>query len=152
MFYKIFESNIIDIDKIGQHRISYDNFSEIYLQTSINHAMNYIEHKANLINLNYLTLCKTDYVIIDNPIFGNRNIDSKYKSLLLKNMFNINEKMLLMDNLEFPIMIYDNIDDYEYELIVPHHLFNSKNIMIEVIKIFNIKKKTIGDIIYKYVI
>jgi hypothetical protein len=143
----------MDINEIGKHRISYEDFSGIYLQTSIKHAMNYIEHKANLSDTLFLALCKinvkTDYVIIDNPIFADGSIDSKHKSSLLKNMFSITEKSLLMDNLEFPIMIYDTVDDYE--LIVPHHLFNSKNIEIEIMKIYNIKEKKIGNVIYKYV-
>jgi len=153
MFYKIFSGVDIDADKIGKYRMSYDDFSGIYLQTSIAHANNYIEHKANLDVLETkLCLCEIDvklsYITVDDKLFGDSRIDSKYKANILKKMFDISPDKLLMDELKHPIMIYDADD---YELIIPHHLFNKQNICIRVINVFDIKEKKIGDILYRYV-
>jgi hypothetical protein len=145
IYYKIVESKdkFFDLDYIGRRTTNQD-WSSIYLQTTISHALNYLEHKAYLTQNKYLLLIELqtnlDSIIINDPIFGSNEIDGDSKSKILKEKFNISSDLLLMDNMKNPLLLLDNSD--EYELIVPHYLFNKDNFNINILKLYEVNSKT----------
>lgn len=142
IYYKIIESEFgyFDIKEIGKRTTNAD-WSAIYLQTSIEHALNYLEHKAYLTNYHKLLLIELttnlDCLKISDPIFGIGNITGEEKSNLLKKQFNISNDLLLMDNVQKPLLLLDN--DCQYELVVPHYLFNESNFKIKILRTYLIK-------------
>jgi hypothetical protein len=142
IFYKVIESvdKDFDIELVGK-RTTNTGWSGIYLQTSISHALNYLEHKAYLTKHKYLLLVemKTELkcIKIEDKIYGMTNISGEEKSLKLKQMFGINENLLLMDNMNNPLLLLDN--EEEYELVVPHKLFNNDNFIFNILKKYSIE-------------
>lgn len=142
VYYKIVDSADckFDLEHVTK-RTTNSDWSAIYLQTSISHALNYLEHKAYQTEYNYLLLVKfstrLENIVIHDKIFGNPNISGNEKATLLKEQFNMSSDLLLMDNLNKPLLLLDN--DAEYELIVPHHLLTNSNFQIEILKIYSIK-------------
>lgn len=159
-FYKIIDFKYLTnneqnlFDSINNDRKSYVDFSALYLQTSYKNAMNYIEHKANISESNTLVMVKFNlkptlkYIKITDSYYGKPHINSDMKALKLKQHFNLSEHSLLMDSLNNPLMILEN--DLDYEIIIPHHLFNNEYLEYKIIKYFNLKIKTINNIVYKY--
>lgn len=159
-FYKIIDFKYVNneyqslFDTINNDRKSYVDFNGLYLQTSYENAMNYIEHKANMSESNILVMIEFNlkpplkYIKLTDSYYGKHYINSHMKANKLKQYFNLTENSLLMDSLNNPIMILENETDYE--LIIPHHLFNDVYLEYKIIEYFNLKSKKIGEFIYKY--
>jgi hypothetical protein len=133
VFYKIIDGDTFDFDISGKRISEPCDWSAIYLQTSYERAMCYLSHKAYLSKSNKLIMVKftllTDYHIFDNPIMGQSDIDCTTKATILKHHFGITS--MLMDSLDKPLLIFD--DPTNYELVVPHHLWNSNTFTAEII-------------------
>jgi hypothetical protein len=162
-FYKVIDSYYVkdnlelNFKSINDDRNSIEDFSGIYLQTSIDNAKNYLEHKANISKSDYLYLIEfiplnLEISKFNDKIFGDGNISFLIKSTILKSKFNINTSDKLLDNLNCLLMILENEKDYE--VIVPHHLFIENNFKVNIIEKFHIKTKYIiydgNTIEYKY--
>ena len=111
-FYKIIDSIYIEneneheelnFNMINDDRITFEDFSGIYFQTSFENALNYLEHKAEISKSKYLYMIKfttnCDIKKIDNKIYGNNLISSESKCIMLKKELNINNQNLLIDSL-----------------------------------------------------
>lgn len=148
-YYKIVESSDkhFSFDFVAK-RTTHHDWSAMYLQTSIEHALNYLTHKAYLTKTNYLLLVELqttlNYIRIDDPLFGSSVITGDSKSKLLKDKFKIDDNLLLMDNMTNPLLLLDTLCDYE--LIVPHYLFNTRNFKITLLKTYKVNSKTIANV------
>lgn len=157
-YYKIIDSSHLNVDTesvdtiqaIGKRTTNTD-WSAIYLQTTIEHALNYLEHKAYQTSHKYLLLIKfsTDLtnILVEDNIFANGQISGEEKAKILKKQFGLCDELLLMDNISKPLMLLDN--DSEYELIVPHHLFNKENFKMEILKTYIIQTTEKFGMIFK---
>lgn len=69
-YYKIVESTDCNFDiELISKRTTNSNWSAIYLQTTIEHALNYLEHKAYQTNNKLDT--ELNHIFIEDKIFGN---------------------------------------------------------------------------------
>lgn len=133
-----------------------DNFSAVYLQTSYEHALCYLEHKANLSTTGHLIMVQfellTDYYKVNDEIIGRHDISSNAKAKYLKQALHIDNNELLTKSLDKPLMVLDNPDNYE--VIIPHHLWNGNTVNSKVIERYIVKSKCIdgSHIAYKYAI
>lgn len=145
-FYKVVDSNF-NINELPYK--SESDFSGLYLQTSEEHALCYLEHRAELAVTDTIYLAKftllTDYYKIDDELFGRPDIPAAEKAKILKLQFNIPDEKFLIESLDKPIMMLDNPNDYE--LIIPHHLKHV--VRMNIMRSFNIKIKNICGTIFK---
>lgn len=160
-YYKVIwmENNddYINFDTIGK-RTTFTDWSAIYLQTTIDHALNYLEHKTYLHKKGYLFLVefilKIDKIHILDDIFGKSDVSANDKSIYLKKFMTdnykdyIGDEMYLMDSITKPILILDN--PTEYELIVPHNLFNDTNFDYNILKKYIIMEKHLYNDLFIY--
>lgn len=133
--YKIFPFKTYDFAPIP--RGPPNDWSAIYFQFSIEHALGYATDKKPdegiicLARLKLRTDSKLPIHIIKDPEFGQLNLTGAEKATLLKQKLNIPSDQKLMDAVNGLVILYDNNEDYE--LIVSHNVLNNHNFNSEIL-------------------
>ena len=153
-YYKIVEK--CDFNSIGK-RTTNSDFSGIYLQSSVKHAKNYLEHKANMTTRNKLLLVEftvsSNIYELNDKIIGDYNMPSDEKANIIRKLLNDKYNLIipyennLIDSLDKPLKILDTLCDYE--LVVPHHLLNKDNFSMCMIEKIMLKEIKILNTVYK---
>lgn len=137
VFFKVVEGPDFSFEQAGRRRFDSlgcplaTDWSGIYLQLTIPHALAYLSHKAELSKSRVLLLVKFAFRaghdqpvhLLTDPTFGQGHVPGAEKAKLAKKQLGLHDDQLLMDSLKQPLMLLDNPDDFE--LIVPHALFSN---------------------------
>lgn len=124
IFYKLIDSASFSFElfhnKINPKQIS--DWSAFYFQLSIRHASD----KLCLVKFQFKANFSPIIYKLTDPFYSLASISGKDKATKIKQELKLDSEQLLMPNLGVCLMLLDMEDNYE--LIIPHHLFNSNTI------------------------
>ncbi|AYV81720.1 MAG: hypothetical protein Harvfovirus55_9 [Harvfovirus sp.] len=140
-FYKVVAFSEFDFGKIN--REGGHDWSAMYFQFTIAHALGYATDKTSSDNIICLTKFKfrdtTEIKIheFNDAIFGSDCVTGEEKAKKIKNMLNIKLEEKLMKAINGAVILYDNVS--ELELIISHDMVNENNLLVQNLVQFKIK-------------